>query len=279
MAAISIYGAGHLAESLLEGLAQATTAPISIFNRTLSKLDHLGEVYPHLVRVARPGELARDRSFILLIIPAVAILDLDEQLVQAVRMTGSVLVSCAGGLWLGKLEEKYPGIKAIRALPNINWRIRQGATPLKGNALVSEQEIQELAQFFSLVSTVQVLEREEDFAHLGILTSCGPGLIPEIVRQVCAAFGVTDQKERVLFYRTVRGTMDYMIQDDKSPEEVIREVATSKGGLTRVGVTALAELLPDPLAALYGCMAHRGQQRRKELAKLWPKTEGGRQNG
>jgi len=268
MATVSIYGAGHLTESLLAGLAQVTTVPIPIFNRTQSKLDRLTEAYPHLARVDEPKELARERSFILLIIPAAAVLNLDEGLVQAVRATGSTLVSCAGGLWLGKLEEKYPGIKAIRALPNINWRICQGVTPLKGNGLVSEEEIEELGEFLGLVSAVEVLEREEDFAHLGILTSCGPGLIPEIAQQICVAFGVTDRQGQNAFYQTMRSTLDYMIQSQKSPKEMIQEVATSKGGLTRAGVTALAELLPAPLTAVYDRMAQRDQQRKRELAKL-----------
>ncbi|MFM2303288.1 MAG: pyrroline-5-carboxylate reductase [Cyanobacteriota bacterium] len=267
MSDISIYGAGHLTKSLLVGLIQVNSISIKIFNRTPSKLDLLSLSYPYLIPAYESQQIAQTKSFILSIIPAVAVLNLDNALIEKIEETESILVSCVNGLSIEKLEEKYPSIKIIRVLPNTNWCIRQGITLIKANSLVSEQELEEISTFFGQLSLVHMLKNEEDFDRLGILTSCMPGLFSEIAHQLWIEFDISAQQEQQLIYQAIKNTIEYLIQSEKSPKEVIEEVA-NKGGLTEVGVSALTAELPLMFSTVYARMQQKIQQRRKEFAEL-----------
>lgn len=264
MSSLSILGAGHLAQSLLEGLAQVTEMPVRIFNRTPARVEGLLEIYPHLIPVEDLTELPTQSAFILLIVPADAIMALDPRFIRTVKQCGAVLVSCSVVPTLMMLEEKYPGVKIVRAFPNVNWRIRQGVTPIIGNALVAENEMEELASLLEGVSSVHRMDCEEAFDRLGMLCSCGPGLMGEIVRQMCEAFGIVSSDEVVLVYRMVCGSMDSLISS-KAPGDLLAKVATSKWSLTRAGVESLAVYMPETMTVTFERMADLLKQRRETI--------------
>jgi pyrroline-5-carboxylate reductase len=267
MHALSIYGAGHLTESLLAGLAQVTDVPIRLFNRTPEKRDRLRDVYPRLVLADRLADLVAARSFVFVIIPSAAILDLPDELIQGLAASDSALVSCAYDLSLSRLAGIYPGVKLLRALPNINWRIRLGVTLVQRGTHINDLEWEEFTRLLAPISELSHVEDDAHFQDLGMLTSCAGGMIAAIVRAICPAFGVTDPREQRLCYQSLYGSLQYLLASGKSPEEIIREVA-NPGGLTEVGVASLAETLPPAFGAAVRGMGERREARREKLVQV-----------
>jgi len=261
---VGIYGAGHLTEALLEGLAHFANGPVRVFNRTPARIERLRALYPRLIAVSEPQELASGGGLVFAIVPPAAVLELDASLVARVRSTGAVLVSCANGLTLKQLEQKYLGLPLIRALPNINWCIGRGVTLIQRGRYASADHIAMLRGYIRSISVVYEVSDDESFERLGLLASCGPGLIAEVVKEFCSAFGVSDPREQGLFLQTVSDTVAHMVDKDKSAHVVVTEVA-NPGGLTEVGVNALAETLPQTLSKLRDRMAEYSARRREAL--------------
>lgn len=261
---LGVFGAGHLTEAFLEGMARVTDRPVHLYNRTPMRVEHLRRLYAHLIPVSAPEHLAAGGGLVLLIIPARAILNLDASLVARAQATGTVLVSCANGLPLDQLERAYSGLRLIRTLPNINWRVLRGVTLVQRGRHASVEDFALLREYLGPISFVHEVDGEDDFDRLGALTSCGPGLIAEVLSQFCAAFGVRNAAEQALFVETVLGTAAHMSGSKKGARALVREVA-NLGGLTEVGVNTLAETLPEALAAVRDRMKEKIAQRRVAL--------------
>lgn len=261
---VGILGAGRLTEALLEGMVRSTNRPVHICNRTPARIERLRRLYPLLVPVSEPHELAASDALVFLIVPPHAVLKVSASLVARAQETGTVLVSCANGLALKQLEQTYPGLPLIRALPNINWCIGRGVTLIQRGGHASDHHVARLRDCLGTISLVHEVNEDEAFERLGPLTSCGPGLVAEVLHQFCAAFHLADPREQALFLQTVSGTVSHMLDTGKSAGAVVGEVA-NPGGLTEVGVNALARTLPPALVALRDCMIERSLARREAL--------------
>ncbi len=261
----NIYGAGHLAEALLEGRERVDQSPIRVFNRSAARLERLRATYSRVVVAGSAAELAVAGGLVFLMIPARGVLTLDAAFLARARETEAVLVSCANGLTLRRLEEGFPGVRWIRALPNVLWRIGQGTTLAQYGRRVSSEDRAALRACLDPVSALYEARADADFDRLGTLTSCGPALVAETLRQIGEAFELRDEAERDLCVRTVLATAAYLVERGKSAEAVIQEVA-NPGGLSEVGVIALRDFLPAALIATRDRLRRKQEDRRRDLA-------------
>jgi len=245
MRQISIYGAGHLTQSLLIGLRQSyPDRLIKVYNRTANKVEELRAIHPLVSSANESKDLCSNSSFVFLIIPPTVIIDLDADFVSAFSKSDSIFVSCANNVSIDLLSKVYPTTKIVRLLPNINWQINQGTTIYQANSNVSTNDLTELLDLLSPITTLVEANSDLDFDKLGKLTSCGPGLFSKIVDQLFISFDITDNKQKQAVFHTFKNTMSYLMDSDKSPDKVISEVA-NKGGLTESGIVAADETLPE----------------------------------
>ena len=176
---IAIFGAGHLTRSLLIGLAKSMSDPIPIrlFNRNRAKAGSLRAIYPQLHMVDTPQALIDGQTAVFLIIPPKAILQLPQRFWETFTRTDSMVVSCANGLSIKDIETVCGSLKIVRFLPNILWQIVQGITLFQCNAMITDHEKEALLTPIRRISRLHELQQEDDFDRLGMLTSCGPGLM------------------------------------------------------------------------------------------------------
>lgn len=245
MRQISIYGAGHLTKSLIVGLSQTLVdRPIRIYNRTSDKVSELRDNYSTIIQVNNVVELANDSSFVFLIIPPSAIVELDTKFTDLILKSNSILVSCANYLSIDNLDKYFPQKKIIRLLPNINWQILQGTTIYTANSNVTKDDLSELFDILKPITRLYKANSDSDFDTMGKLTSCGPGLFSKFIDQITNSFGISSEEQKQAIYQTLAGTMNYLIDSKKPPIEVISEVA-NKGGLTESGIIAANKNLSD----------------------------------
>ena len=265
MRRISIYGAGHLTKSFLVGLNQTCfDRPIKMYNRTFDKVFELKNNYSKIIQVNNVVELVNDGSFVFLIIPPSAIIELDTNFTASIFKSNSLIVSCANYLNIDKLNMLFPQSKIVRLLPNINWQILQGTTIYAANSNVTKDDLSELFDILKPITRLYKANSDADFDTLGKLTSCGPGLFSKLIDQITISFGIPNDEQKQAIYQTLAGTMNYLIDSKKSPIEVISEVANN-GGLTESGIIAANKNLSDCFDYISKSMDNRLIERKQMI--------------
>lgn len=98
-----------MTKSLQIGLSQTLVdRPIKIYNKTSDKLSELRDNYSTIIQAKDVVELANDSSFVLLIIPHSAIVEMDTKFTDLILKSNSILVSCANYLSIDILDKYFP---------------------------------------------------------------------------------------------------------------------------------------------------------------------------
>ena len=264
---ISIYGAGHLTKSLLSGLGRVSDAKISIFNRTESKIFELNSIYSNLEKKDSLYKLIKERTILFCIVPIDAIINLDLNVIEKLKQTNSILVSCANGLPLVMLNDKFSGLKVIRLLPNVNWQICEGVSLFDCNDRVTEEELNDFNQYLSSVTKLYRVRNDIDFDKMGTLTTCSPGLFCTIIDHFNEYFNVESVHEKEIFYESLKGTIDYILHSRKDPKVISCEVA-NKGGLTEVGIKAIQQQFPSCMELVRTRMSNKIEERKAKVNNM-----------
>lgn len=221
---ISIYGAGHLAKSLLTGLSRVSDKTISIYNRTESKVHDLTSIYSQLEKKNTLDELINERTILFGIVPGTVLMNLDSSVIERIKQTNSILVSCVNGLSIKLLNQKFRELKIIRLLPNINWQICEGVSLFDCNDNVTTEDVNDFYELLSPVTRLYRVKIDMDFEKVGTLTTCSPGLFSTILDSFNKFFNLERLEEKELFYESVKGTIDYILQSRKDPKTISSEV-------------------------------------------------------
>lgn len=262
---ISIFGAGHLTRSLLQGMAEVKPKPprARLYNRTLGHAQALAARFPFVEVVDTPASLVEDGGPALLIVPVAAVLDLDPGLVSTAARTGATLWSCAGGLSLDLLEARYPDLRWGRLIPNVNWQVGAGLTLVAPGTRAPEAETQRLLQWLAPITAFHRTADDRDFDRMAILTSCAPGMAAEWLTELFDAFGTNDAERRAVML-ALRGTFDTLLRTDTRPQALIEQVA-NPGGMTATGVAAMREVLRPAWSQIADRMFEKARSRRAAL--------------
>ena len=264
---ISIYGAGHLTKSLLTGLGRVSATEISIFNRTETKITDLNSIYSNLKKKDSLFELIKERTILFCIIPINAITNLDSNFIEKLKQTNSILVSCANGLSLELLNDKFSGLKVIRLLPNVNWQICEGVSLFDCNNKVTEKDLSDFHKFLNPVTKLHRVKNDMDFERIGTLTTCSPGLLCTILDYFNEYFNIESLDEKEIFYESLKGTIDYILHSRKDPKIISCEVA-NKGGLTEVGIKAIQQQFPFCIELVSTRMKNKIEERNEKVKIL-----------
>jgi len=262
---VGIYGAGHLCESFLVGLRQTTVQPVAIYNRTPDRIDLLRTRFRSLLPAKTLPELVARGGLVFLFVPANAVLGMADEVLDLARSHRTTFVSCVNGLSLSQIEDRYPKIQIIKAVPNVLWQLLQGITLVKVGRNVSSIHAEVFRKLVGRLSVLHDVDSEETFDRLSLFTSCGPGLFAELISQLFVGFAASTDTERALLLQSITSTGLYIARSKCSPESVVHEVARP-GGLTEVGADALRKSLPTAIAYVRACMAEKVTARRDEFA-------------
>lgn len=264
---ISIYGAGHLASSLLKGLRDITEHPIVLYNRNPARAVELISLYPNLKIASNYLELVEYSSFVFIIIPPAAITQLDPVFIDKIISTNSVIVSCANYLTIDNLSSLYSNTKIIRLLPNILWQIKQGVSIYSSNPVITKKDINDFLEILSPITTLIKADNETDFDKFGKLTSCGPGLFSNLLDQLFVSFNINSEEQKKVILKTLTATIEYSLTTRKNLKDVIIEVA-NKDGLTESGINSMNAFLPDNFSAISLAMDKKLSDKKSSLKPI-----------
>lgn len=217
------------------------------------------------VQVSGDNQAAQSAQILLLavkpqVFPAVA-----AQL-KSVPIQSSLVVSILAGVPLKTLEQAFPGVPMIRAMPNTPATVGAGITALAGGGQAQPVHLTQAEQIFQAVGEVVVVEESLMDAVTG-LSGSGPGYVAVAIEALTdggVAAGLPRAIAAKLALQTVLGTAELLQETGLHPAQ-LKDRVTSPGGTTIAGIAALET--SNFRAALITAV-QAATQRSKELGSL-----------
>jgi len=264
---LGFIGAGAMAEALVGGLISARVLPadrILVTNRSdCARLHGLAGRWGVHVTYGK-AELARRCQVLILATKPVDIPGVLREL-EGLVGPGHLLVSVAAGIPCALMEERFPGIPVVRAMPNTSCRVKESATAVALGCWATAEHEALAHVIFGAVGQVVTVPEGCLNAVTG-LSGSGPAyvyLLMEALAEAGTKAGLDPQVSRFLTWQTVLGAARMVQETGEDPASLRRKV-TSPNGTTMAALQALQAMGFD--AALHEAV-RRATERSQELGK------------
>jgi pyrroline-5-carboxylate reductase len=253
---VGFAGAGNMAAAMARGWAGSGTRPSAMLfsDRGSGRAEALAaEVGGEAVSLS---DLAGTADLVVL---AVKPADLDPT-AGGMGNTAPTLVSLLGGTSLARVAEAFPGVPAVRVMPNVACEVRQGVLCWTAGSAVEKPLRDSVVELLGgLGLTIEVGEHQMDGATA--VMACSPAylaLFAEALADAGVREGLEGRQAQRMVVETFAGTAGLL--RDRDPLDV-RRMVTSPGGSTAAGLAALerggvravlAEAVRDSIARMRG---------------------------
>lgn len=153
---------------------------------------------------------------------------------------GKLIITVAAGIETSFYEEKLPGARVVRVMPNINILSGYSATAICGGRSAGERELRIAEEIFSYMGYVTVVE-ERLMDPITAYSGSGPAFILEFFEAFLLAglkIGIPRDLALKLAINTIVGTARLLEDDGRHPAE-LRDMVITPGGVTIEGVHVL----------------------------------------
>lgn len=153
-----------------------------------------------------------------------------------------LLMSVLAGVTLERLNQLFPGLRCVRAVPNTPALVSAGLTGLAWGEGVSAQQRSEVIALFEALGEVLELPENKLDAFLA-LTSSGPAflaVVAEAMADGAVAAGLPRALAHRLTHRTMAGTAA-LLQDRQLHPAELKDMVSSPAGTTIAGLRALEQ--------------------------------------
>ncbi len=262
---VSFIGGGNMATAIIDGILKAQLLSennISLFDLSEEKRNFFAS---RGINVANSGsELARKDDILFI---AVKPQNIDSVLTEIKDCINSkCIVSIAAGISTDHIKKIIKrDIPVIRVLPNTPMLVLEGMTVIAENNDVSEAVLDFVFSVFRATGEVVVLP--ESMINEAIPMSSSS---PAFFFRMLEAMAKTGEKSGLsypdafkLAAVAMKGSAEYALKSDKTPDELIKQVS-SPGGTTVAALTAFDEM---NFEELIGKACIRCVERAYELGK------------
>ena len=147
-----------------------------------------------------------------------------------------LLISVAAGIKISTLEGLIGLNKPIvRSMPNTPPLIGKGATVVKSNTNVNEDQKKMVEDLFGAVGIVRWIESEEDLDAVTAISGSGPAyffLFAEMIEKAAIRIGLDQKLARELSLQTFYGSA-LLLENSSDSAKTLREKVTSRAGLQK----------------------------------------------
>jgi pyrroline-5-carboxylate reductase len=236
---IAVIGVGNMGGSLAKAVAKnLKDSSVFIYDKVFEKERDL--IKNGCIATAKVGDACRKADIIILavkpnIIPAV-LSEIKENLAD------KLLISVAAGLKTETYEEIIPGIRFIRAMPNMAVAVGEGMSTLVAGKNATEEDIETARKIFEATGEVVVInESLMDIATA--LAGSSPAYVFMFIEAMADA-GVGEGLSRKSSYKmaaqAVMGSAKLMLESNENPG-TLKDMICSPGGTTIEAVLKLEE--------------------------------------
>ena len=185
---------------------------------------------------------------------------------NAVINQQQLIVSIMAGISLSKLSQSLNGhTRLARVMPNLPIIISSGICAYYADPSLEPVALNILEQLLKAGGEVLRFDDENLLNAVTAISGSGPGYIfyfLNILSQICAEFGFTEEQSRALISKTINGSVELWNKDSRSPHELC-ELVTSKGGTTEA---ALSHFDSNQIGKILSDAIKKAKDRAEELA-------------
>ena len=241
---IGFVGTGNMAEALIAGLLRVKfTVPehIMAFDTDRERLRFVQKKYG--VRNASDNNHLSSRCDpIVFCVKPQSMKEVIEEMAESLDPS-KLLISIAAGVPLHTIETyARKQLRLIRAMPNINVLVQEGASALAAGDLATEEDLKLAKAIFDCVGRSIIIHEPLMDAVTG-LSGSGPAYIFLIIEALTDAgvhLGMTRPQALTLVAQTVMGSVKLLSDTGEHPA-LLREKVTSPGGTTAAGLYKLEQ--------------------------------------
>lgn len=224
---------------------------VIVYNRTAARLESLTTCFPQVRIAGSMREAASDVDALFICVHTPVVPEVLAEVAGSMA-PGTHMVTINGGVGIADIESSNGGAVS-KVIPSISIEVGRGFTLVSHGSKVSGAQATTLESLFSRSGKVKVLPE----GKLGIatdLTSCGPGLMAEMIAQFALsgarAGGIGDNDAIEMAAETMLGTA-LMLADGRLSPGVLAERVATKGGITEQGLLVLERELPEVLDRMF----------------------------
>lgn len=262
--AIGFIGTGRIAQALISGLVKTPGCDIAGFDKDAIALQAVAERFGILPVHSIP-ELAARSSILVIAVKPYQVADVLGELKPALG-ADHLLVSVAAGISTEFIGASCPeGTRVIRVMPNTPAFVGKGMTALCRGAFATDSDLSLAEELFSAIGRTAVVD-ESGMDGATAVSGSGPAYMFRIIDAIAeggVACGLDRETALLLAAQTMLGAATMVLENPKSPEELVREV-TTPGGTTEAG---LKEMDRHGVSAALAETVRAAAARSRELMK------------
>jgi pyrroline-5-carboxylate reductase len=240
---VGFIGTGNMAEALIRGLVRAGVVDSQQIIGSEPRAERRGELEQkyRISTTDNNREVARRADILVLSIkPQVMLLVLDEIAVDVKQ--GALVISIAAGIPIAVIENRLPGRRVVRTMPNTPALVDAGATAVAAGGHATSADLDAARRIFDSVGLTIVLDEYLMDAVTG-LSGSGPAymfLIIEALSDAGVKVGLSRYHAQALAAQTVLGAAKLLIETKEHPGQ-LKDMVTSPGGTAIAGLHTLEE--------------------------------------
>jgi pyrroline-5-carboxylate reductase len=233
---VGFAGAGNMAAAMARGWAGAADGPGTMVFTDLER-DRAAALAAEV-----GGEVADDLSELAgrahLIVLGVKPNALDAVAAELAPAAPEALLSMLAGTPLERIESAFPGVPAVRVMPNQPVEVRRGVLCYTRGADVPGEVAAEIVRLLGLLGTAIELPEERIEGAMAVM-ACSPAyvaMVAEILTDAGVREGLDRELAALFVAETLAGTGELL---GKRDAESIRRSVAPPGGATEAGLEAL----------------------------------------
>jgi len=209
---------------------------------------------------------AGDNGRLLLAIKPQSLRDLARSVAGHGALRGLVVISILAGVTRDGVARALPGVRVVRAMPNLPASIGMGATAICAGPGIDDGDLAFAGSVFAAIGPLVLPLREELMDAFTAVAGSGPAYLfylAAAMRDAAVVQGLSPADADAAVRTTLAGAAELLRTSPRSADE-LRAAVTSKGGTTEAAVRvldarAVRQAVIDAVAA--------GTDRARELAE------------
>jgi len=231
---ISFIGFGNMAQAIADGLLDNKDYQLWAAAPSLSVQSTPQGISTHHHNAA----IIADADIIVLAVKPLQMPAVFAE-IQAKIPANCLVISIAAGLNLAWFNKRASSSLAlVRAMPNIAASVRQSATPLFANELVTTRQRETAERIFSAIGLTVWVKQESDIDAFTSLSGSGPAyifLFMEAMINAAKALGLSEEIATSFTLQTCLGALSLASTSELSLSE-LRNKVTSPAGTTAAAI-------------------------------------------
>ncbi|HYF15214.1 MAG TPA: pyrroline-5-carboxylate reductase [Phycisphaerales bacterium] len=270
---LAVIGAGNMGGAVVRGVLRAGVLPpgrLAVCDTDAAKVSALAAL--GVVTLETPAAAldwlaaAGDNGRLLLAIKPQSLRDLARSVAGHGALRGLVVISILAGVTRDGVARALPGVRVVRAMPNLPASIGMGATAICAGPGIDDGDLAFAGSVFAAIGPLVLPLREELMDAFTAVAGSGPAYLfylAAAMRDAAVVQGLSPADADAAVRTTLAGAAELLRTSPRSADE-LRAAVTSKGGTTEAAVRvldarAVRQAVIDAVAA--------GTDRARELAE------------